>query len=126
MRNRIFGPTFRRGAAPGPSGIRNSYVKMLAELPGGSEALRGFAEVEVRSLWSEEDHLLWHAGLVEPSDCGERSAVDDDVAPPRKLRPIAQTEALVKLVETSVIDECIEELRMSRTSWEWPLRMAPS
>ena len=54
---------------------------------------------------------LWHAGLIEPSDCGERSAVNEDVALSRKLRPIAQMEALVKLVETSVIDECTEELR---------------
>ena len=111
MKTRVFGPTFRRGAAPGPSGTRNAYVKALAEVPGGIDALRGFAEVEVRGLWDEADHLMWHSGLIEPADCGERAPVADDAAPERKLRPLAQTEALVKLVETAVIDEVAAELR---------------
>ena len=74
--------------------------------------MRGFAEVEVRSPWGDADHILWHAGLVEPVDCGERTADEDEesAAPQRKLRPLAQTEALVKLVETTLIDETVEEL----------------
>ena len=83
----------------------------LAEIPGGIDALRGFAEIEVRGLWNEHDHLMWHAGFIEPSDCGERALEADDAAPARKLRPLAQTEALVKLVETAVIDEAVAELR---------------
>ena len=111
IRRRIFGPTFRRGAAPGPSATRNAYLAGLASIPGGVDALHSFALLEVRGAWSEEDHRLWHAGILEPADCGERSPGDEAQAPPRKLRPLAQTEVLIKLVETTLIDEAIEELR---------------
>ena len=111
LRRRIFGPSFRRGAAPGPSGIRNAYIAALASLPGGVDALHGFGRLEVAGVWHEDDSLLWHAGILEPADCGERAQTDETRAPDRKLRPLAQTEVLVKMVETALIDEVIEELR---------------
>ena len=33
FKQRIFGPQFRAGAGPGPSGIRNSHITELARLP---------------------------------------------------------------------------------------------
>ena len=42
----IRAPSFREGAAPGPSGIRNSYIRYLSQMPGGLDALCGFVAIE--------------------------------------------------------------------------------
>ena len=109
-RRRIFGPSFRRGAAPGASAIPNAYVAALAALPGGVDALFCFAQLEVQGASEEDDHRPRHAALLEPADCGELAPGDVHREPDRKLHPFAQTEVLVKFVETALIDEIVEEL----------------
>ena len=45
LKQRICGPTFRAGAGPGPSAIRNAHILALARQPGGVDAIRAFARV---------------------------------------------------------------------------------
>ena len=96
-----------------PTGIRNVYLLRLAELPGGLEALQAFVALEIRDKWLPEDADLWHAGIVEAADCGAKPVEPDGNGDgfPRKLRPIGQTEALVKFAETCLIEEQLVHIR---------------
>ena len=100
-RARIFGPSFQVGAAPGPSSTIHVHVRMLAQLQGCLDAIKAFAKLEVEAKWDCGDHGLWHAALVEPADCGEQSPPELTKARPFKLRRLALTEVIVKLVETA-------------------------
>ena len=110
--------TLRSAAAPGPSGWRNSHILRLFDLPGGPEALVAFAAVVAAGRFTAADAMLWCGAVLEPVDCGPKPEPEPDAAAgqdpgdlPRKLRPIALTEALVKLSESMTIDECIDDIR---------------
>ena len=54
---------------------------------------------------------LWTAAVIAPEDCGwqkDEQGQEDHCG--RKLRPIALAEVLVKLAETSLIDEHIDRI----------------
>ena len=67
--------------------------------------------MECRGLWGPEDASRWHAAILVPSEEGTRPAATRGEAPTRKLRCIAQCDALVKLVETAMLDEENARLR---------------
>ena len=70
-----------------------------------------WAKLEMQGRWTQRDHELWHAALIEPVDCGERAATHPEWAAERKLRPIAQTETILKITESAAIDEELERLK---------------
>eukprot|EP00975_Prorocentrum_lima_P025999 5468805-Prorocentrum_lima.AAC.1 len=55
--------------------------------------------------WSQEDHMLWYAATLEPAWAGERSPTDPQSPPVPKLRPLGQSECLLKVIESAIIDE---------------------
>ena len=54
---------------------------------------------------------MWRAAILVPSEEGTRPAATPGEAPTRKLRGIAQCDALVKVVESALIDEETARLR---------------
>ena len=72
-----------------------------------------FGEVICRGQLGDEDTAMWFAAIIEPSDCGEKASTTEDVAPERKLRPIAQTEALVKFIEIALVEDCKARLKQA-------------
>ena len=70
LQPRIFGSTFRVGAGPGPSAIRNAHIAALARLPHGVDAIRAFATIEVTGLWLPEDAVRWRAAIIVPQEEG--------------------------------------------------------
>ena len=103
---RLRGLTLRRDLAPGPSGPR------ISQQPGDARidsAIRTFAEVEVRALWTRQDHILWCAAIITPSDAEQTD--DPNEAQVRKLRPNAQLEVMLKRVETSSVHQELNWLR---------------
>eukprot|EP00975_Prorocentrum_lima_P041008 8613101-Prorocentrum_lima.AAC.1 len=66
-RQRIFGPAWRNGAAPGPSGARNALVRALAQTTHGLDVLVQVADMVAGGKWSQEDHMLWYAATLEPA-----------------------------------------------------------
>ena len=53
---------------------------------------------------------MWHAAILVPSENGERPAPGPGEAPQRKLRPIAQCDALIKVIESAMVEEEIAKL----------------
>ena len=80
LAQRIFGPTFRAGAGPGPSAARITHILVLARLQGGVDAARAFARRECRGLWAPEDAARWHAAILFPHADGDRPAATRDEA----------------------------------------------
>ena len=161
IRSKVFGPSFKAGSAPGPSSIRNCYIKALANAEGGVEALQAWMDIEVHNWWLDDDHYMWHAAILHGADSGAKPAAqgcdqdgsaeeargrrasvessverasngeppqrasndvlrerDEDGAPDapsysattkveplRKVRPLGQSDALLKLLETTAIEE---------------------
>ena len=54
---------------------------------------------------------MWHAAILVPTENGERPAPGPGEAPQRKLRPIAQCDALIKVIESAMVEEEIHKLR---------------
>ena len=90
----------RAGAAPGGSGWRNSHVLIMAEDAQGGG-------------WLLEWCKLWAAGKVPPTvaELWSRGVLVPLKRPDGKIRPIALTEALVKVAESSVVDAVFPCLR---------------
>ena len=47
-------------AGPGPSGQRLKYIQQMAKTKMGMRAIQGFAAIELRNRWLEDDGQLWH------------------------------------------------------------------
>ena len=102
IKRKVCSPSFKTGSAPGPSGIRNAYIKALALQPGGIDALFGWMRIQARAMWLADDHDMWNAAVLTPVDCGEAKVSEDEPLHEqllRKLRPLAQSETIVKLLE---------------------------
>ena len=54
---------------------------------------------------------MWHAAMLVPTENGERLEAHPGEAPQRKLRPVAQCYALIKIVESAVADDEVHKLR---------------
>ena len=80
-------------------------------MQGGADAIRAFTEVEVCGQWTAHDSDMWHAALRIPTAAGERPAASDSEAPAPKYRPIAQTDSLVKIIESAVLEQNIRGAR---------------
>ena len=101
-------------AEPGPSGWRSAGMAAVGRSEGGPAALREWMGTWTRAMvphctakpWTDGGHdcptLLWS------QETGARAA--NATAVPRKLRPIALAEVLVKLAESCVIEQHIENL----------------
>ena len=96
-------------AQPGPSSWRNNYLIAVGETKGGVAALARWATMWARGAVTVEVARLWTAAVVSPIDCGEVASADGLPAT-RKLRPIACSEALMKLAEGVVLDAMAKQL----------------
>ena len=90
----------RSGAAPGASGWRNSHIAMLSDSDDGLGWLLEWARTWADGAVLGEAARLWARGVLVPLK-----------RPGGKLRPIALTEALLKLAESIVIDAVFPVLR---------------
>ena len=100
-------------AEPGASSWRNDDVSTIVRLPGGPATARSWASIWTRGQASEFTARLWTAAIIVPLDCGAKKASPGEVLPeptPRKLRPVALAEALLKFVEGVVIQHNIESI----------------
>eukprot|EP00973_Karenia_brevis_P074104 10298944-Karenia_brevis.AAC.1 len=86
LRRRIY--ALRAGAAPGPSGWRNSHIIKIADLPYGEDVLMNFACIVIGGRWLPVDALLWGAAILEPVDQGEKAPEVEGAPAQRKRRPI--------------------------------------
>ena len=97
----------KRSAAPGPSSWRNGHLQAVGQVASGVLALAQWAALWHRAALSEPAAALWSAACVAPVDSGERPPGPDDplgAVPRRKIRPIACSEAPVKLAEGILVD----------------------
>eukprot|EP00972_Heterocapsa_arctica_P022086 3248805-Heterocapsa_arctica.AAC.1 len=58
--------TLRAGAAPGPSGWRNAHILAAMDLPGGADAILGFAGLVTAGKILGRSADLWNAAVLEP------------------------------------------------------------
>ena len=100
----------KRVASPRPSGWRNTNVQAVARARGGMQLLMQWVMLWARAKATPDLAETWTATLVHPIDCGDARTAPGEPAR-RKLRPIACSEALVKLAETIVIDANESQLR---------------
>jgi len=91
------------------------YIIRLLELPGGIDAVLGFAHIIAEGTLGREDALLWGAAVLEPVDCGPAPAALEGERQSgvrgRKLRPIGLSEVLVKFAECCAIEEELARIK---------------
>ena len=108
LRSRVW--RLKSVASAGPSGWRNTHVQAVARARGGMQLLMQWVMIWARAKATPDLAETWTAALVHPVDCGDaRTAPGEPTR--RKLRPIACSEALMKLAETIVIDANESQLR---------------
>ena len=113
-------------AQPGPSSWRNNYLIAVGETRSGVAALARWSTMWARGAVIADVAKLWTAAVVGPIDCRE-VAGEDGLQTGRKLRPIACSEALMKLAEGVVLDamgkqleEVFEPRQFVRSArWSW-------
>ena len=108
LRSRVW--RLKSVASPGPSGWRNTHVQAVARTRGGMQLLMQWVMLWARAKATPDLAETWTAALVHPVDCGDARTPPGEPAR-RKLRPIACSEALMKLAETIVIDANESQLR---------------
>ena len=96
-------------AEQGPSNWRNADITAVCRAEHGPQTLRLWMQQWHTATASEFTQNLWGAALVTPLDCGEKKLTPEEVQaldgpPPRKLRPIALSEPLLKLAESAAVD----------------------
>ena len=96
-------------AQPGPSSWRNNYLIAVGETKSGVAALARWSTMWAKGAVTVEVAKLWTAAVVSPIDCGEAASADGLPAA-RKLRPIACSEALMKLAEGVVLDAMAKQM----------------
>ena len=95
-------------AEPGPSGWRNGDIADVCRHHGGPQTLRAWAGIWTAARPTTCTAALWTAATIAPKDCGPKKPEPGEPCAepaPRKLRPIALAESLLKYVETMIIDE---------------------
>ena len=101
----------KRSAAPGQSSWRNGHLQAVGQVASGVQALAQWAALWHRAALSPPAAALWFAACVAPVDSGERPPGPDDppgAVPRRKIRPIACSEAPVKLAVGILVDAQID------------------
>ena len=104
-----------KGAEPGPSGWRNADIAWVCRENQGPQTLKMWMQQWHSGTTSEFTRQLWSSALVTPLDCGEKKQTEEEKAQqhgpaPRKLRPIALSEPLVKLTESAAVEADLERL----------------
>ena len=100
-------------AEPGPSGWRNSDIAAIGRSEGGPAVLREWIGTWTQAMVPHSTAKLWTAATIAPLDCGPKKPEPGQQMQqpcPRKLRPIALAEVLMKLAESCVIEQHIERL----------------
>ena len=100
-------------AEPGPSGWRNADMTAVGRAEGGPAVLREWMGTWTGAMVPRCTAKLWTAATIAPLDCGPKKTEPGQQMPqpcPRKLRPIALAEVLMKLAESCVIEQHIERL----------------
>eukprot|EP00975_Prorocentrum_lima_P046193 9660603-Prorocentrum_lima.AAC.1 len=77
----------------------------------GLDVLIQVSDLVVAGRWSQEDHMMWYAATLELAWAGKRSPTDSACAPTPKLRPLGQSECLLKAWESAIIDAELAALR---------------
>ena len=92
----------KAGAAPGPKGLRNNHIRAIAAA-GGLRAIARWIAAWTKGKQGHQEMKAWNAALIVPLD---RDGT--------RVRPIALTEALVKLAQGALMMERIHrKLRMN-------------
>ena len=100
-------------AEPGSSGWRNADIAAIGRSEEGPAVLREWIGTWTQALVPHSTAKLWTAATIAPLDCGPKKPELGQQMPqpcPRKLRPIALLEVLMKLAESCVIEQHIERL----------------
>ena len=100
-------------AEPRPTGWRNADIAGIERAERGPAVLREWIDTWKRAIVPHCTAKLWTAAAIAPLDCGLKKPKPRQQMPqpcPRKLRPIAFAEVLVKLAESCVIEQHIERL----------------
>ena len=100
-------------AEPGPSGWRNADTAAIGRAEGGPAVLRDWIGTWTQAMVPRCTAKLWAAASIAQLDCGPKKPEPGQPMPqpcPRKLRPLALAEVLVKLAESCVIEQHIERL----------------
>ena len=100
-------------AEPGPSAWRNVNIAAIGRSEGGPAVLRDWLGTWTQTMVPHCAAELWTAASIAPLDCGPKKPEPGQQMPqpcPRKLRPIALAEVLMKLAESFVIDQHIDRL----------------
>ena len=87
-------------AEPGFSGWRNADIAAIGRSEDGPAVLREWIGIWTRAVVARSTSKLWTAVTIAPLDCGPKEPEPGQQMPqpcPRKLRPIALSEVLMKL-----------------------------
>ena len=93
-------------AEPGPSGWRNADIAATWRSEGGAAVLGEWMGTWTRAMVPHCTAKLWTATTIAPLDYWQQMPQPF----PRKLRPIALADVLMKLAESCVIQHYIERL----------------
>ena len=100
-------------AEPGSSGWRNADIAATGRAEEGLAVLHEWIGTWTQAMVPHSTAKLWTAATIAPLDCGPKKPELGQQMPqpcPRKLRPIALLEVLMKLAESCVIEQHIERL----------------
>ena len=103
-------------AEPGPSGWRNADIAAIGRSEGGPAVLRDWMGAWTQAMVPHCTAKLWTAASVASLDCSPKKPEPWQQLPqpcPRKLRPTAPAEILMKLTESCVIEQRVDRLLKS-------------
>ena len=90
----------KAGAAPGSSGLRNNHIRAIEAAPGGLQAIAAWMTAWTKWKKGHQEMIAWNAALTVPFD---RDGT--------RVRPIAITEAPVKLAQGTLKERIHRKLR---------------
>ena len=103
-------------AEPGPSSWRNADIAAIGRTEGQPAVLREWMGTWTQAVVPHQTAKLWTAATIAPLDCGPKKPEPGQQLPqpcPRKLRPIALAEVLMKLTESCITEQHIDRLLKS-------------
>ena len=95
-------------AEPGPSSWRNADIAAIGRTEGGPAVLRGWMGRWTQAVAPHQTAKLWTAATIAPLYCGPKKPEPGQQLPqpcPRKLRPLALAEVLIKLTGSCIIEQ---------------------
>ena len=114
------GQRVQLAAEPGPGGWRKADLAAIGRPDGGPAVLCDWISTWTQAVVPPKTAKLWTAPTIAPLDCGPKKAEPGQTMQqpcPRKLRPIALAEVLVKLAESCVMEQHIEKLLHEPGVW---------